>query len=69
MSRLVDLYNNCYKRNYIILQGYTPHRPNSARQGVAEKRVVPIKGDKRPDHSDLAGAGAELAAVLKRQVV
>ena len=49
------------------MQGYTPNRPSSARQGVAEKRVVPVKGDERPEHSDLAGAGAELAAVLKNK--
>ena len=55
--------------NTFNVQGYTPHRPNSARQGVAEKRVIPIRGDERPDHSDLAGAGVELAARLKKQAV
>lgn len=47
----------------LIIQGYTPHRPQSAR---AEKVVIPVRGENRPEHSDTAGAGDELAAALKR---
>lgn len=51
----------------LVEQGYTPHRPQNAHQAVAEKRVVPVKGEERPEHSQVAGAGEELAAFLKRQ--
>ena len=28
--------------------------------------VIPVRGENRPDHSDIAGAGDELAAALKK---